>query len=443
MSEFFGSIWWYLVTIGVLVTFHEFGHFWVARRCGVKVLKFSIGFGKSLWSRTGKDGTVYTIAAIPLGGFVSMLDERVEDVAPEERHRAHNNKSSAQKIAIAAAGPAFNFLLAILAFWLMFAIGKPDYQPVVGRADGLAAEAGVVAGSRVLAVDGETHSTWSEVFMAIIEKGMYRRDAVLRVREPDGDERNITLPMSRLPADMDDKLLASRIGLRLQVPAAVGRLGEGDPAALAGIQVGDQLRALNGHATVDFEDFYQTLQREAGSNPAVAITVLRDGREQDIAVTAKSVEDEAGTMVYRVGIGPLAMATNTTLRYNPIAALPAAISETWTVTTKTVGFLGDMLIGAISPKHLSGPITIARVANAVAQDGLAWFLGFLAAVSVGIAILNLLPIPILDGGHILSYLIESLKGSPLSERTVMVGQYLGLGLLACLIGLAVFNDLLR
>ena len=272
---------------------------------------------------------------------------------------------------------------------------------------------------------------------------MYRRDAELRVREPDGDERTITLAISRLPQDMEDRLLVSKIGLRLQSPASVGLLTEGAPAARAGIQIGDTLLALNGQAVADFEDFYQTLQSTAAQNPLVSVRIDRAGRELDVAVTAQRVPDQDGTLVFRLGIGPQPMATNTLLQYNPLAALPAAAKETWSATIRTLTFLGDMVTGVISPKHLSGPITIARVANAVAKDGLAWFLGFLGLVSVGIAILNLLPIPILDGGHILSYLIESLKGSPLSERVEMVGQYLGLGALACLIGLAVFNDVMR
>jgi regulator of sigma E protease len=441
MNDFFGSIWWFVVTIGVLVTFHEFGHYWVARRCGVKVLKFSIGFGKSLWSRTGKDGTVYSIGAIPLGGYVSMLDERVEDVPADQRHMAHNNKSNLQKIAIAAAGPGFNFLLAILAFWVMFSIGKPDYQPVLGKTEGLAAEAGLTSGTRIMAVDGKAYSTFSEAFMAVIEKSIYRRDAVLSVREPDGDLRDVTLQLSRLPADLDDKLLSSRIGLQLLLPAVVGRLTSGDPAERAGIQMGDEILAINDRTVADFINFREVLREEASRDPALRLTLARNGKHLELAVTARPNPQKDGTQDFILGFYP--QGTNAVLRYDPISALPAALRETWTTTTKTVGFMRDILTGLISPKHLSGPITIARVANSVAKDGLAWFLGFLAAVSVGIAILNLLPIPILDGGHILSYLIESLKGSPLSEKSVMVGQYLGLGVLACLIGLAVFNDFTR
>ncbi len=443
MSEVLGSIWWYLVTIGILVTFHEFGHFWVARRCGVKVLKFSIGFGKSLWSRTGKDGTVYSIGAIPLGGYVSMLDERVEDVPADQRHMAHNNKSNAQKIAIAAAGPAFNFLLAVLAFWVMFSIGKPDYLPILGRSDGLAAQAGFVPGSRVLSVDGKAYSIWSGVRQAVNEKAVYRLDAVIRVLQPDGQERDITLPMSQISRDVDDKLLDLEIGLYQQLPAIAGSVIEGDPAAKAGIRAGDKLLALNGQEISDFDHFARTLQDQAAVTPSVTVRLGRGIDKLEVIATAKSVTLEDGATVYRLGIAPQNPEPNTVLRYGPIEALPAAIKETWSTCVKTVTFLKDMLVGAISPKNLSGPITIARVANAVAKDGLAWFLHFLALVSVGIAILNLLPIPILDGGHILSYLIESLKGSPLSERTVMVGQYLGLGALACLIGLALFNDFTR
>lgn len=443
MSEVLGSFWWYLVTIGVLVTFHEFGHFWVARRCGVKVLKFSIGFGKALWSRTGRDGTVYCIGAIPLGGYVSMLDERVEDVPADLRHMAHNNKNNFQKILIAAAGPGFNFLLAVLAFWLMFSIGKPDYEPVLGHSEGLAAEAGVIDGSRVVAVDGQAYTTWSEVYGAIGESSVYRRDTLLRVQQPDGTEQNITLPLSRLPADLPDREVSEKIGLYLQLPAIVGSLAEGQPAALSGIQPGDKMLAVNDQAVSGFMEFSQVLRKHAASDPALNLRLQRGNRTFEVALTAREVKDESGTMVYRIGVAPQPMKFNAMLQLDPISALPAAVRETWIGTKKTVAFIGDMLSGVISPRHVAGPFTIGLVANAVAKQGLAWFLGFLAAVSIGIAILNLLPIPILDGGHILSYLIESLKGGPLSERTVIVGQYLGLGMLACLIGLAVFNDVVR
>lgn len=443
MSEIVGSIWWYLVTISVLVSFHEFGHYWVARRCGVHVLKFSIGFGKSLWSRTGRDGTIYSIGAIPLGGYVSMLDERVEDVPEHLRAQAHNNKNNAQKIAIAAAGPAFNFILAVLAFWLMFAIGKPDYQPVLGRVEGMAAEAGIVEGSRVLAVDGKRLRTYTEVISDVLENALYRRDVELLLRTPDGDERRVTLPLSRVTHEVDDRAIVSEIGIRLRERALVGAVSENSGAAEAGLRAGDELLAINGASVLDFEDFYQRVQQTAPDNPELQLSLRRDGEEISKTVTAQLSEADDGRKTWLLGIRSQRMPKDEILRYGILESLPAAVAETWLVTSKTLKFLGDMVTGAISPKHLSGPITIARVANAVADDGLAWFLGLMGALSVGIAILNLLPIPILDGGHILSYLIESLKGSPMSERTVLIGQYLGLGLLACLIGLALFNDVMR
>ncbi|MGD9584488.1 MAG: RIP metalloprotease RseP [Lysobacterales bacterium] len=444
MAEFIGPLWWYQVTIGILVTFHEFGHFWVARRCGVKVLRFSIGFGKPLWTRVGADGTEYVLAAIPLGGYVSMLDERVEDVPENLRGQAHNNKSTAQKIAIAAAGPAFNFLLAVLAFWLMFTVGKPDFLPVTGTPEGVAKQAGLASGSTVLAVDGRAYRTWSQVYGEVIEAALYRRDVELRVREPDGDERSLTLGLSGIPRETDDRDLTRAIGLRPAGFAFVAEtLSAGDPAAQAGIQRGDRLLEINGKPARDFDTFVDLLQREAAIDPTVRVGIERAGDRLQISVTARHETAGDPSSRYLIGIGPRVPEPNTTLRYNPLAALPAALAETWVTTGKTLALLRDMLVGVISPKHLSGPVTIARVANAVASHGLAWFLGFLAAVSVGIAILNLLPVPILDGGHILRYLIESIRGRALSDRIEQVGQYLGLVLLVGLIGLALFNDLLR
>ncbi|MBK7146202.1 MAG: RIP metalloprotease RseP [Xanthomonadales bacterium] len=326
MIEVVGSLFWYVVTIGLLVTFHEFGHFWVARRCGVKVHRFSIGFGKPLWSRFGRDGTEYVLAAIPLGGYVSMLDERAEEVPPEQLDSALNRKPIWQKIAVAAAGPAANVLLALLVFWIMFMVGKPDYQPVLGTTTGMAAEAGLKSGMRVTAIDGEAVDAWSAVH----------------------DE----------------------------------------------------------------------------------LTLLAKPR----------AELEAGKTVYRLGVGPGDRYDHIRI-HGPLAAVPEAIREAWDVSTKSLQFLKDMALGALSTKHLSGPITIAQVANLSASEGLPWFLGFLGAVSLGLAILNLLPIPILDGGHILYYLIELIKGSPVSDRGLVAGQYVGLVMLAGLIGLAFFNDL--
>ena len=438
MTDVFGSLFWYVVTIGLLVTFHEFGHFWVARRCGVKVHRFSIGFGRPLWTRVGRDGTEYVLAAIPLGGYVSMLDERAEDVEPAQAHAALNRKPVWQKIAIAAAGPVANVLLALVVYWTMFVVGKPDFQPVLGTPSGIAAEAGLSSGMRVQSVDGRPVDTWSEVGMAVFEAALYRRDVELGVREPDGDDRSYTLKLSTLPREVPDDQLGARLGLQRLQPALVGQVVADGAGARAGLRSGDLILAVDGEPVAGFEDLRRILQRQAGDGE-VALLVEREGERQRIlARPTATVED--GQSVYKLGIGA-GVRSDHVRRHGPLAAIPVALAEAWNVTTKSLQFLKDMLLGALSTQHLSGPITIAQVANLSANEGLPWFLGFLGAVSLGLAILNLLPIPILDGGHILYYLIELIKGSPVSERTLVAGQYVGLVMLSGLIGLAFFNDI--
>jgi regulator of sigma E protease len=438
MTEVAGSIFWYIVTIGLLVTFHEYGHFWVARRFGVKVHRFSIGFGRPLWTRTGRDGTEYVLAAIPLGGYVSMLDERAEDVPEDIRHMALNRKPVWQKIAVAAAGPVANVLLAILVFWCMFIVGKPDFQPVVGRATGLSAEAGLAPGMRVLAVDGRATDAWTEVAMGVYEGALYRRDVTLSVSNAQGQLSEHVLKISRIPADLPNEQLGEQLGFRRMQPALVGLISADGAGAAAGLRSGDLIRTLDRQPVADFEALRDLLQQHSGDGE-VALLIERDGDELSLMAHPKR-ETEGSTSVFRLGIGPGAR-NDHVRRYGPVEAVGAAVSESWQVTTKSLQFLKDMLIGALSTEHLSGPITIAQVANISAQDGLPWFLGFLGAVSLGLAILNLLPIPILDGGHILYYLIELFKGSPVSERTMVAGQYVGLVMLTGLIGLAFFNDL--
>lgn len=438
MTDVFGSLFWYIVTIGVLVTFHEFGHFWVARRCGVKVHRFSIGFGRPLWTRVGRDGTEYVLAAIPLGGYVSMLDERAEDVAPEQAHAALNRKPVWQKIAVAAAGPIANVLLAIAVYWMMFVVGKPDFQPIIGQTTGVAADAGLRSGMRVTAVDGEPVDAWSEVGMAVFEAALYRRDVALDVHDPEGDESSHTLRLGAIARDVPDEQIGALLGLQRLQPALVGQVVADGAGAAAGLRSGDLILSVDGEAVVDFESLRQILQRQARDGE-VALLVEREGERERLLAKPMAAE-EAGQTVYRLGIGA-GVRSDHVRRHGPLAAIPVAFRETWTVTTKSVQFLKDMLLGALSTKHLSGPLTIAQVANLSANEGLPWFLGFLGAVSLGLAILNLLPIPILDGGHILYYLIELIKGSPVSERTLVAGQYVGLAMLSGLIGLAFFNDI--
>ena len=444
MNSFLGSVFWLLVTLGVLVTFHEFGHYWVARRCGVKVLRFSVGFGKAIWKRIGKDGTEYQIAAIPLGGYVKMLDAREGEVDPADHGREFTAKPVWQRIAIVAAGPAFNLIFTIAAFWAMFVVGMPDYAPTFTTVPhSMAADAGVRTGDRVLAVDGKEVDTWSDAYDAIANALLGREPLPLRVRGTDGAERTIVLPLNQLPAGQDIGQYADKLGLKpAPAPAVAAVVKPGFPAAEAGMQGGDRIVGVNGQAVADFEAFSRVVTAEAAKSPTLNIAVERQGKPLSFKVTARMASMEGQPARWLVGVQP-PQAEQVVRRYGPLAAIPASLSATWDNTQSLFNMIGKMVTGQASTKNLSGVIGIAQVANAYAGMGLAWFLRFLALVSLSLAVLNLLPIPVLDGGHLLYYLIELVKGSPLSERTMMAGQYIGLVLLFTLMGLAFYNDIHR
>ncbi|HVT31145.1 MAG TPA: RIP metalloprotease RseP [Rhodanobacteraceae bacterium] len=444
MSEFFGSVWWLIVTLGVLITFHEFGHFVVARRCGVKVLRFSVGFGRALWTRRDRHGTDFVIAAIPLGGYVKMLDEREGEVAPAELDQAHNRKPVLQRIAIAAAGPAFNFIFAVAAFWAVFVIGKPDFQPVVDTPSGMAAAAGFEAGDRILSVDGEKVATWTDALGAIAQRSLDAKPTSIDVRTAAGETAVRQLPLDRLAVKGDIEKALDEIGLKLKlpsVPPVADKVRSGMPAAAAGLEDGDRILAINGVPVADFEALGGLIQKEAAKSPVLGIEVERAGRHIDFSVRAIR-QGENGTSRWVTGI-EAPDAHDALLREGPLAAIPAAFAETWHQTTRMLKLIGQIFTGEASTRNLSGIITIGQAANTTAHMGIAWFFDFLAAVSLSLAVMNLLPIPILDGGHLLYYLIELVKGSPVSERTQVAGQYVGLMLLVALMGLAFYNDILR
>lgn len=441
MQEFFGSVWWLIVSLGLLVTFHEFGHYWVARRCGVRVLRFSVGFGKPLWTRRGRDGTEYVIAAIPLGGYVRMLDEREDEVLPEQASQAFNRKPVWQRFAIVAAGPVFNLILCIALLWAMFVIGKTDQAPVVGEVQGISAEAGLQPDDRILSLDGHPVSTWTDAIGDLMIGAIDRRPIAMEVARGERQAR-LQLDLSRLPPDFDQADPFGAMGMRPRhwnPRAVVGQVTEGDPAALAGIRNGDRIVAIGPTRIGLFQDIPAAIKAQAAEGRSLDVTIERDGARRTLPLQPRWIDGASPRWI--IGISPAADLA--TLRYGPIEAIGAALRETGELAGKTVGLLGRMLTGQASLKNISGPITIAQVANASANIGPDWFLSFLALLSLSLCIMNLLPIPILDGGHLVYLVAEMVKGRPVSERVMIAGQYVGLGLLACLMGLAFYNDILR
>lgn len=451
MSDFtniLGSVWWMIVTLGVLVTFHEFGHFWVARRCGVKVLRFSVGFGKPIKSWYGKDGTEYCVAWIPLGGYVKMLDAREGDVDPEDLPREFTGKPIWQRILIVLAGPAFNLIFAVAAFWAMLVIGKPDFQPLVGDVTHIAAQAGVERGDRVLSVNGNAISNWTDLGLALATAAQARQPVPLEVRTPKGAVETHVLQFEKLPPHPSDQTLFDQIGmtpLQNSLPAVVGRVISGSAAQAAGLQPGDRILSIDGNAVSDWNQLTDTTRKFAKADHKLALVIDRAGQRVPISVQPRLTAEPDGSKVWAMGVyvQPGTTKYDTVLRRGPLVAIPDAFAQTWDFTATTVKMLGHMLSGSAALSNLSGPISIAQYAQTSAEMGPAWFLYFLGIISLSLGIMNLLPIPILDGGHLLYYLIELAKGSPLSERAMAAGQYMGMALLVMLMGLAFYNDILR
>ena len=443
-----GSAWWMIVTLGILVTFHEFGHFWVARRCGVKVLRFSVGFGKPSKSWHGKDGTEYCVAWIPLGGYVKMLDAREGDVAPEDRPREFTGKPIWQRILIVLAGPGFNLIFAVAAFWAMLVIGKPDFQPLVGDVTNLAAQAGIQRGDRVLSVNGLAISNWTDLGLALANAAQARQPTPLRVRTPSGAVQTHILHFDKLPPHPSDRTIVEQTGmmpLQRSLPPVVGKIVPGSAADAAGLRAGDRILSIDGTAISDWNQLTDTTRKDAGPDRKLALVLDRDGERMALNLQPRLTAEPDGSKVWAIGIyAKVATAKyDTVLRRGPLAAVPAAAEQMWDLTSTTVRMVGHMLTGSASLSNLSGPISIAQYAQTSAEMGPAWFLYFLGIISLSLGIMNLLPIPILDGGHLLYYLIELVKGSPLSERAMAAGQYMGMALLVMLMGLAFYNDILR
>ncbi len=450
MTEVIGSLWWMLVALGVLVTFHEFGHFWVARRCGVKVLRFSVGFGKPLWSRRDRHGTEFAIAAIPLGGYVKMLDESEGPVPAELQGRAFNRKPVLQRIAIVAAGPIANLILCVAFLWAMFVMGRPDFSATLGQVGGIAQQAGFHPGDRLERIGDRSIGTWMEALQVLTTSAMDGQDARIEVIDADGNAVTRTLPLSRLPVGFDQERVGSLAGLSWQhqmIAPVVGTVAPGTPADGV-LQPGDSITAIDGQRVDYFSDISPLIQQLGARGGLAMVEVDRAGERLALELQPSLQRpDGADKPYWALGVAPPnplpAPEYDAEQKLGPLAAVPAAFRETGRMTADSLGMIRRMLTGHASVKNVSGPITIAQVANTTAKRGVAWFLFFLALVSLSLAIINLLPIPVLDGGHLLYYLIELVKGSPLSERSMAAGQYVGLAMLAGLMGLAFYNDILR
>ena len=454
MQTVLTSVLAFVVAIGVLVAVHEYGHYWVARKLGFKVLRFSIGFGRPLVKWVGKspDRTEYVIAAIPLGGYVKMLDEREGPVAPEDAGRAFQDRPPLARIAVLLAGPGFNFLFAILAFWLVFMQGVPGLKPVVGEVTvgSFAAEAGLAPEDTLVAVGGRPVATREAAMLGLLD-GLVDGGALpLTVAGADGRERSLTLavPESARRALTEPGALLQGLGFRFWLPrqpVVIEALAADGPAARAGLAAGDEVLAVDGEPVEDFPVFVERIRVRPGDT--VLLTVRRDGGELELPVAVQA-EPVDGVLVGRIGVtvgGNLRFPDEmrTLEHYGPVAAIAPALGETWSKTVLTVKFLWRMVTGEVSTKNISGPINIAQYAGLSALGGIGYFLGFLALVSISLGVLNLLPIPILDGGQVLYQLAEIVKGRPLSEELQVAGQKVGVVLLVALMGFAFYNDIAR
>ncbi|MCK3839650.1 MULTISPECIES: sigma E protease regulator RseP [Pseudomonas] len=439
-----------LVALGVLVTFHEFGHFWVARRCGVKVLRFSVGFGMPLLRWHDRRGTEFVIAAIPLGGYVKMLDEREGEVPADQLDQSFNRKTVRQRIAIVAAGPIANFLLAMVFFWVLAMMGSQQVRPVIGavEADSIASRAGLVAGQEIVSIDGEPTTGWGAVNLQLVRRLGESGTVNVVVRDQDSSAetpRALALDHWLKGADEPDPIKS--LGIRPWRPALPPVLAELDPkgpAQAAGLKTGDRLLALDGQALVDWQQVVDLVRVRPDTR--IVLKVEREGAQIDVPVTL-SVRGEVKAAGGYLGAGvkgvewPPSMVRE--VSFGPLAAIGEGAKRTWTMSVLTLESLKKMLFGELSVKNLSGPITIAKVAGASAQSGVADFLNFLAYLSISLGVLNLLPIPVLDGGHLLFYLVEWVRGRPLSDRVQGWGIQIGISLVVGVMLLALVNDLGR
>ena len=452
----------FIVTIGILVTIHEFGHFQVARWCGVKVLRFSVGFGKPLWQKTfGQDKTEFILAAIPLGGFVKMLDERELEAEREENpqvthinysesdlKRAFNRQAVWKRMLIVSAGPAANLLLAIALYWLLFMQGMPGVRPIVGEVveNSLAAQASLKKGALIQKIAGEPIESWQDARWILLEKSLAGKAVEIETLS-DNELQLHTLSFAGINSDPEIDVL-KRVGIaefEPVLPATIDAILPGSAAEKAGFQPKDTILSINKNPIKHWDEMVSTIK----TSPAKAFTfeVLRQQKTIDIVATPEAFKDN-GQTIGRLGASAKPSQADIdklliNVNYSPMQSLHQAVKKTWSTATFSLKMLGKMLTGQVSVKSLSGPVSIATYAGESANMGIKPFLEFLALVSISIGVLNLLPIPVLDGGHLLYYVVEIVKGSPVSTKTMLAGQKIGFGLLGLLMTIAIFNDFNR
>ncbi|MBU2874571.1 RIP metalloprotease RseP [Marinobacter salexigens] len=437
------------LTLGILVTLHEYGHFWVARRCGVKVLRFSVGFGKPLFSWYDRHGTEFAIAAIPLGGYVKMLDEREGPVPEDLRDQAFTSKPPSQRIAIAAAGPIANFLFAIFAYWLLSVVGVTHVAPIVGdvAVDSVASNTGLQEGMEIHAVDGHRVSSWRDVNMRILERAGEQGLITLDVSSS-GAHGTLSGELGGWSLSDETPNPLGEFGVtpwRPDVPAVLGQIADGGRAQAAGLQAGDRVIAVSGEPVGNWFELVDFVRN--APEQSLDLTIERAGAERSVRITpAEKVQDNGETIGFvGVGVQPVTWPDNAMrdVRYGPLAAIPIALDETWADTRLTLVAIKKMVTGLLSPSNLSGPITIARVAEASVSSGFEDFVRFLAYLSVSLGILNLLPVPVLDGGHIVYYTIEAIRKKPVSDAVQELGLRIGMAMILTLMVFALYNDLMR
>ena len=446
-----GAVAAFVIAVGILVAVHEYGHFFVARRLGVRVLRFSVGFGKPIWIRQGADGTEYAVGMLPLGGYVKMLDDASEDVPESHRAQAFNRKPLWVRSAIVLAGPAFNFLFAALAWWIVFMIGIASLRAVVGEVTpgSLAEQAGLDPGDAVVAVGGREARTWSTVVAATLGEALAHDRIEVRWTVPDGGVASGSLDLRGVSLDaLTSGRFFETLGIAPAMPTArpvIGNVVDGEAAARAGMRPGDRvIRALD-QPIVTWTDWVRFVRARPGVS--FPVEVRRDGAIVTLLLRPAAV-DSGGDTIGRIGAALHEDAASAgdwyvTERRAPWSAALRAADRTWEITSLTLGLLWKMVRLELSSEHLSGPITIARYARDSASGGLTRFLEFMAIVSVSLGILNLLPIPVLDGGHLLIHIAEAVKGGPLSPRAMFLGYQAGLALLVGLMSLALYNDVMR